>query len=197
MNTIDLNDPHTKMLVEDGIRVVSELKNALVGLKPRVTEYEFVNKYLPILTARNLKDSDGNVVPVDMNHWFAVAGNAFTAVDIIDNDGKVLFEVPPINRAGPTSFHNRAKGTMSLNAVGDMFPKLLEFNPRGNIRLIADEYFKRYGHTDVSKDAVAWMEILERYNLLHTLRGVDAPVEVSNTELVNPTESAIEQWEDF
>ncbi len=198
MNQIDINNPIGKAIIEDSVSVITDIKKALVGLKPRITEDEFVSKYLPFLTARNLKDANGNIVPVDLNHWMVVSGNAFNPVDVVDNSGRFLFEVPPINRPGATTMHVRSKGSLSLLAIGDLYPKMLELNPRGNVNMLANEYFKRYGHSDVTTDAIAWMQILERYNMLHTLKGVDAEPVITNEAV--PVKNTIDEsveWEDF
>ncbi len=67
------NTPIAKMIVEEAERVVKGVKEAINADRPVLQESLFVNHYLPILCAVNLKDEKGNIVPVDINHWLAIA----------------------------------------------------------------------------------------------------------------------------
>lgn len=58
-----------------------------------VSDADFRNKYLPILT-----DTSGKV---DLSPWMAVCGTAYEPVNIV-KDGRVLFTVPPMLQRHPT-----------------------------------------------------------------------------------------------
>ena len=131
-----------------------------------------------------------------MNHWFAVSGNAFNAVDVVDENGVVLFEVPPVNRTGDVRF--RTKGNLSFQAAADLYPRIQEMNPRNSDEYLSREYFLRNGHVDIKEDVVAWIEILKRYDLLHTLTGAPAPSTSQKQQSANDNfNSASTEYDDF
>lgn len=190
-------DKRRQLAMEECSRVANNVLSALKEVKPTVTEHEFVNHYLPILTARNLRNAEGEVVPVDMNHWFNVSGSPFAAVDVVDNAGNVLFEVPPVNRSPGVKF--RTRGNLSFQVAAELYPKISEMNPHGSLEYLTNEYFARNGHVDVKEDMLAWISILRRYNLLHTLTGesVIATTDAQAPEANGGFNSVDTEYEDF
>jgi hypothetical protein len=57
-----------------------------------VPEYIFLQYFLPFFCG----DTNENAQDL-LNHWFTIAGNTYAAVNIVNNNGEFVIQVPPIH----------------------------------------------------------------------------------------------------
>lgn len=142
-----------------GLQAAAEIMAFIEEDKPRITEADFTNKYLPFFLARTKET-------LNLDYWIkqAAGGSPYKSVDVIGEGGEVLFTVPPIIRRGiewdPTNV-----GNTSLRAVTTM--ALMKQN---NLAGAGRQYFNEnaeagglYKDIDVSADQQTWIDILARY----------------------------------
>lgn len=122
---------------------------------PRVSEQEFVSKYLPLFASQH--------AGVDMSPWLDVCKSAMLPVDVIAG-GVVIFRVPALVRTIPTS--RNPIGQLPLNEVLAIAKLKSDVYPPAGDAYLDQQTANRIGKATTNMDElVAWNNIFKRYNL--------------------------------
>ena len=143
-----------------------DIANALTQItppkdNPAFSEQYFVEYFLPMFL--------GEVEPTDavnINVWIErIAGDERRSVDIVDEEGKVLFTVPPM--FDTSVFEQAQPGSQSMTRIERSYSRLKEFDAAGSqhylskmltgIHLVEKPTEETYANIRV------WNDILTRY----------------------------------
>ncbi len=141
----------------------------------RISEDNFVNVFLPFFAGEE------NIYDVSLGNWVSVASMSghlsagqFREVDVVDNEGNILFTVPPIldrDAIKPAKLDDRAtlpilmeqanllgaiKPSLKINMQNKIFNSLLDKMDNGNERARSylvrwNDIFTRYGRESIFK----------------------------------------------
>lgn len=139
---------------------------AVLDVRVQLEEMKFREVFLPFfaelpMEQRRYKD-------VDLGHWRTVAGGNFNEVDVIDENGKIAFTVPPIaDRLAMT-----VRSANSGMAVSDLVRRtslLANQSPIAANRVLAESLRERtnafFNKANIIKHIKAWNAIYAYYNL--------------------------------
>lgn len=139
----------------DVLEALKQISNLTSEDVARISEAQFVNVLLPVLT-----DTSGKA---DLRVWQDLAGHALRPIDVVDFAGNVLFRVPSLlrrlpTRRNPDSFQNTFSNIVSEGKLHyDRHPVLgMTFLEARLAQVSVD------GKIDY-ETAMRWNEILKRY----------------------------------
>lgn len=127
---------------------------------PTMSERVFVYIWLPFFAG-----DDKPQYPVDFQHWFNFTGNPYQPVNVVDEKGDVLFQVPPVFDRSVVNPLSQKR--TSLAHVVQSYQQLRNIHPnQGNVFLDA-ELTKRALLMKVPHNVLAnletWNSIFQRY----------------------------------
>lgn len=159
MTNNEENDYKNTRMIEELDRINQDLK---IVSRPRLQEYIFVNVFLPLFHG-----DEENIYNATMNTWLSVAGSPFNEVDIIDNNGKILFTVPPVynrNNVHPVDPNIGLPSVASMVATAKQYAQM---HPRQGEAYLKSELNKRAMLVENEGQHLvnlnAWNEIFKRY----------------------------------
>ena len=120
---------------------------------PRVSEQEFVSKYLPLFASQH--------TGVDLSPWLDVCKSAMLPVDVMAN-GKVLYRVPALVRTIPTTANPIGRMPMS-EVLANAKLKAEVYPPAGDAYLDAHTSARISKVSTNMEELVAWNNIFTRY----------------------------------
>jgi hypothetical protein len=161
-SNLDPNSPYyqANKFVQDQLEVTLNALAALEGSNVRtLNEYIFVNVFLPFFLGEENRYNATNEL------WTKVAGNPFAPVNIVNNEGAILFQVPPIlNRGAVKSVTERGNGIADVIRNSELYARQ---HPVQGQHYLDTELRKRA--LIITTDAVnveeahIWNTICERY----------------------------------
>lgn len=94
LNSFLNQNVNTDELAAAGDEILQIAKDlAASDANARLDEYRFKEVFLPLFDGT---PADQRKYPVEPGNWATVAGNVYREVDVIDEQGNVLFTVPPL-----------------------------------------------------------------------------------------------------
>lgn len=150
-------------------RITDSLKTIL-SIRPRIDEKSFVEFFLP-----------GFISPtedINIEAWLSIAGNPLAPVDVVDENGDVLYTIPPLLRS--VSFEESTKRTQ-FSEVIKTADALTEMAPNRGLAYFQESMNRATPKpkADVSS-AKVWNAICDRYNIPHIF-GVGTPTSESKS----------------
>lgn len=165
-------------LEKEAIQTILSIKDEFIN---NVPEDIFVKHYLPMLA-----NKDGNT---DLTEWLKVAGHVYAEVNIIDNNGNVIFKVPSIFKKFKTKEHKLAQHSVSeiietskLHAINSPIKGEMMMQ-EGLSKTLPDEELSL-------DDDVRWNNILKRY-------GYEINSEIKTDETSNIVEDKDTSFEEY
>lgn len=126
----------------------------------RMSERVFTNIWLPVFAG------EGNPYRVTLQHWVNYAESPFRAVDVVNEQGEVLFRVPSLmkrEKVNPISGDRRH----SIDHVLRSAEQMANFHPMQGYHYLEAELTKRALIMQVPgivlKDLETWNAIFQRY----------------------------------
>ena len=158
--------------------MVAQLKEVESTDRARLSEYIFKNVFIPMFAG----DKD-LMYQVTIENWIKVAGNPYKSVDIVDNNNKVLFTVPPpFNRDAINPVSN---DDVPLAHVVKSAQQYANIAPAQGLHYLNAELTKR---ALVMKTATHVMNNLEAWNAIFARYGREPILRLNETEAVNPAQ---------
>ena len=168
--------------------------------KPEVHYLMFREVFLPWFAG----DENRKYPTVNITHWLSISGNVFQAVDIVDDAGNVIMEVPPyfdrdvLRITDPMGLHRDETGKEHrLLHVWHVVASLRDRAPNQADRILIEEIKDRLQAVGVEQKTIAyaerWNRIYEYYGRPIPFPDVDGVMEYlrtgNNTKLAKPTET--------
>ena len=168
--------------------------------KPKVHYLMFREVFLPWFAG----DENRKYPTVNITHWLSISGNVFQAVDIVDDAGNVIMEVPPyfdrdvLRITDPMGIHRDETGKEHrLLHVWHVVASLRDRAPNQADRILIEEIKDRLQAVGVEQKTIAyaerWNRIYEYYGRPIPFPDVDGVMEYlrtgDNTKLAKPTET--------
>lgn len=168
--------------------------------KPKVHYLMFREVFLPWFAS----DENRKYPTVNITHWLSISGNVFQAVDIVDDAGNVIMEVPPyfdrdvLRITDPMGLHRDETGKEHrLLHVWHVVVSLRDRAPNQADRILIEEIKDRLQAVGVEQKTIAyaerWNRIYEYYGRPIPFPDVDGVMEYlrtgDNTKLAKPTET--------
>lgn len=168
--------------------------------KPKVHYLMFREVFLPWFAG----DENRKYPTVNITHWLSISGNVFQAVDIVDDAGNVIMEVPPyfdrdvLRITDPMGLHRDETGKEHrLLHVWHVVTSLRDRAPNQADRILIEEIKDRLQAVGVEQKTIAyaerWNRIYEYYGRPIPFPDVDGVMEYlhtgDNTKLAKPTET--------
>ena len=168
--------------------------------KPKVHYLMFREVFLPWFAG----DENRKYPTVNITHWLSISGNVFQAVDIVDDAGNVIMEVPPyfdrdvLRITDPMGLHRDETGKEHrLLHVWHVVASLRDRAPNQADRILIEEIKDRLQAVGVEQKTIAyaerWNRIYEYYGRHIPFPDVDGVMEYlrtgDNTKLAKPTET--------
>lgn len=153
-----------KQLEGDKIKGIFDSLNAIAEQEvTTIPEALFVNTYLPFFAGQSVADE------INLSTWAGIAGNPFKSVNIADNNGVILYKIPPLfdrTALDPTKI---TKGASPIQHVMQTYEQLLNIHPVRAQNYLETELNKRNLSILVPKSVLnnleIWNNIFKRYNL--------------------------------
>ena len=168
--------------------------------KPKVHYLMFREVFLPWFAG----DENRKYPTVNITHWLSISGNVFQAVDIVDDAGNVIMEVPPyfdrdvLRITDPMGLHRDETGKEHRLLHGwHVVASLRDRAPNQADRILIEEIKDRLQAVGVEQKTIAyaerWNRIYEYYGRPIPFPDVDGVMEYlrtgDNTKLAKPTET--------
>ncbi len=172
MSNENSNDPNEAVKQQLRQRIGDELtkiQNGINEVAPsdvvRLPEYHFTQVFLPFFAG-----DENTMYKANLLTWVNMAGGPYRSVDVIDQNGNVLFRVPPVmDRSAINPVKNRSidiKGS-SLSHVVATVSQLNQIHPTRGQEYLSKELTKRAlvmrVPTNVASDLSTWNAIFTRY----------------------------------
>lgn len=143
--------------------------------KPKVHYLMFREVFLPWFAG----DSDKKYPSVNINHWLSISGNVFQAVDIVDDAGNVIMEVPPyfdrdvLRIVDPMGVHRDETGKdHRLLHVWHVVSALRHRAPNQADQILIEEMKDRLQAVGVEQKTIAYAE---KWNRIYEYYGRPIP----------------------
>lgn len=156
----------------------------------RITERQFKEVFLPFFAGE-----ENLPYKVDAGNWEKIAGGPFKAVNVVNEYGEVLFQVPPLLNREAISVYEQ-EGEDALGEVLGRANNLMNIFPARGRQLLNHHFAHRLNTTQgddkLLETIEIWNKIFKRYNKpLIIIKGINDKTEsVSNTDLNNATQSS-------
>lgn len=140
----------------------------------QLPEQLFVNAFLPFFSGKIKDDAQLNIT----TKWVSVAGSTMNSVDIINNDGKVLFTVPPLMSTEFLGIHDNIRGK-SFNEIFNDAKNQANRIPILGERVIAEDAGGKVSQMKVDPKDIQitqWDMIFDRYNVPHPKSKTGQPI---------------------
>lgn len=130
----------------------------------KIPEDIFKQHFLPFFSGKEARDENKNV----LGEWIGIAGSPVAEVNVIDNEGKVLFTVPPIfdSTVIKAVQDNLGKSFSDIYALYRLHSNNL---PAQGENFLTKELSKKYADTITKSELLEenskkWEKILNRYD---------------------------------
>lgn len=145
------NDHYNSIVVEAGKELV------------KLPESVFINSFLPYFCGEKKITEDETIIPT----WIAIAGSPTKEVEIVDSQGLVLFNVPPMADTTVIDALNKNKGQRMNDIIGQYILRR-EVTPMlgtNYLNEVLDERITKLTTESTSfvKNEKRWQEIFIRY----------------------------------
>jgi hypothetical protein len=172
-------------------RISNEIKDISANLNrseytnnPKLQERVFVNVFLPLFIGEE------NLYNASFQTWFSFAGTPFTSVDVIDENGKVLFTVPPIlDRSVINSVSNTRVSMASVLTTSRQFARI---HPNQGKAYLDTELRKR---ATIKKVPTNMLKYLTTWNAIFKRYGKDEIMEVKETNTPEVVKTSVDDFE--
>jgi hypothetical protein len=179
----DVFDTITKeVLLKRGQELFDALVVKPTNFSKQLPEYRFVNTFLPYFCGeKNIEDQ-----PTFFTTWISIAGTPANEVSIIDNNGKILFNVPPLM---DTSVINKTNTGTSISKIIETFLMHSAVLPQNGTNFLNKHIDNKID--DLSKESTdfldynkRWNDIFVRYNKINAKTLPNERVKLDEDELI-------------
>lgn len=135
----------------------------------RLPEFVFVQDFLPFFSGKVKDSADMGI----MTNWIAIAGSAAKPLDIVDEQDRVLFTVPPLMTSNFLHEKQNLRGRSFNEIIRYAQEQGNRFAPLG-VRALASEATSKLERMKISEsrdDVDAWNKIFQRYGVVSEKTG--------------------------
>ena len=140
----------------------AEADLAPISHRGKLPETHFKTVFVPFLAGEIQSTPENNLV----NSWVAIAGSPASEIDIIDEEGKVLFTAPPLYDT--SLINSSAPSDRTLGSIMQEYSNLKQDIPDAAESFLQQHLEKKFNTMMVkpdqtNKNSERWSEILKRY----------------------------------
>ena len=154
-----------KRLLEQGLDIYKQLVSETeVNQLP---EKLFVTNFLPFFCGERDPEKD----PDFFVFWVSIAGSPVSEVEIIDERGKPLFRVPPLNDTTIIKPDRTVKNSINFSQIITMAKMYANMTPTAGQNALMNGLGEKYKELQAKseifdKNTIRWLDILARYGKL-------------------------------
>ena len=149
---------------------IDEIADALATPTKQIPEPVFRELFLPYLTGKKspvASGAEGEIARDPVAHWSGLVGSASEPADIIDTQGNVLFQVPPMYDTSIINTRDRGSAH-SFATIFRNYQEESRVHPAYGTRYLAEQLSQKVSaelkQTPVEKNG--WRPVLEYYKLI-------------------------------
>lgn len=151
--------------VEGQRAFINEITEAITEPPKRIPEPVFRELFLPYFTGERSPDPENDAIA----HWIGLVGSASEPADVVNGQGDVLFQVPPMMDTSRLDVTTRTEGGMSFSKVFEQYRDEASLHPSMGNRFLAEQLANKLS-TNLSGPESAdtkysWRGMLDYYKL--------------------------------
>lgn len=157
---------------------------APISHRGKLPEKHFKEVFVPFLVGQVDSTPENNLV----NCWIAVAGSPASEMDVIDDEGNVLFTAPPLY---DTSLINAgAPAERTLGSIMQEYSQIKQDIPQAAESFLNQHMANKFNNmmhkpSDVPLKSERWENILSRYGHAPAKTGADGSSQTSGQDELN------------